>query len=52
MKGSVRLFLKHTYMPSLPVDFAGSTYFGGNLDQLVLSASKGEYTLLNEPFED
>ena len=38
----VRLSLVHTYMPKSPVDFAGPSYFGGNDDQLVLCAGKGE----------
>lgn len=39
---SARLSLSHTYMPKSPVDFAGPSYFGGNNDQLVLCAGKGE----------
>jgi hypothetical protein len=35
------LSLRHTYMPKLPVDFAGPTYFGERDDQLVLCAAKG-----------
>ena len=38
----VRLSLVHTYVPKSPVDFAGPSYFGGNDDQLVLCAGKGE----------
>ncbi|PCH35089.1 WD40 repeat-like protein [Wolfiporia cocos MD-104 SS10] len=37
---SVRLNLRHTYMPKEPVDFAGPSYFGGKKDQLVLCAGK------------
>ena len=39
---TVRLSLRHTYMPKFTVDFAGPSYFGGIDDQLVLCASKGE----------
>ena len=38
---SIRLSLRHTYMPKSPVDFAGPSYFGGKNDQLVLCAGKG-----------
>ncbi|EIW78473.1 WD40 repeat-like protein [Coniophora puteana RWD-64-598 SS2] len=37
---SVRLTLRHTYMPKVSVDFAGPSYFGGKDDQLVLCAGK------------
>jgi WD repeat-containing protein 26 len=36
-----RLSLRHTYMPKVPVDFAGPSYFGGKNDTLVLCAGKG-----------
>lgn len=35
-----RLLLRHTYLPKAQVDFAGSSYFGGKEDQLVLCAGK------------
>lgn len=35
-----RLSLRHTYMPKVPVDFAGPSYFGGKDDQLILCAGK------------
>ncbi|ESK86388.1 catabolite degradation [Moniliophthora roreri MCA 2997] len=35
-----RLTLRHTYMPKVPVDFAGPSYFGGKNDELVLCAGK------------
>ena len=41
VKDSVRLSLRHTYMPKVTVDFAGPSYFGGKNDQLVLCAGKG-----------
>ncbi|KIJ61612.1 hypothetical protein HYDPIDRAFT_31215 [Hydnomerulius pinastri MD-312] len=37
---TARLTLRHTYMPKMPVDFAGHSYFGGKDDQLVLCAGK------------
>ncbi|KAF9233428.1 hypothetical protein BU15DRAFT_53925 [Melanogaster broomeanus] len=37
---TARLSLRHTYMPKMPVDFAGHSYFGGKEDQLVLCAGK------------
>jgi WD repeat-containing protein 26 len=37
---TMRLSLRHTYMPSNAVDFAGPSYFGGKDDQLVLCAAK------------
>ncbi|KAI0821946.1 WD40 repeat-like protein [Trametes gibbosa] len=40
VKDSVRLSLRHTYMPKVTVDFAGPSYFGGRSDQLVLCAGK------------
>ncbi|KAI0355885.1 WD40 repeat-like protein [Trametes cingulata] len=40
VKDSVRLSLRHTYMPKVTVDFAGPSYFGGKNDQLVLCAGK------------
>ncbi|KAI0760480.1 WD40 repeat-like protein [Fomes fomentarius] len=40
VKDSVRLSLRHTYMPKVTVDFAGPSYFGGKHDQLVLCAGK------------
>ena len=42
VKESMRLSLRHTYMPRVSVDFAGPSYFGGKSDQLVLCAGKGE----------
>ncbi|KAI0074084.1 WD40 repeat-like protein [Panus rudis PR-1116 ss-1] len=41
VKDSVRLSLRHTYMPKVQVDFAGPSYFGGKNDQLILCAGKG-----------
>ncbi|KAI0346641.1 WD40 repeat-like protein [Trametopsis cervina] len=41
IKDAARLSLRHTYMPKVPVDFAGPSYFGGKNDQLVLCAGKG-----------
>lgn len=41
VKDQARLTLRHTYMPKVPVDFAGPSYFGGKDDQLVLCAGKG-----------
>jgi len=35
-----RLSLRHTFMPKVPVDFAGPSYFGGKDDQFVLCAGK------------
>ncbi|KAF9457745.1 hypothetical protein BDZ94DRAFT_1326045 [Collybia nuda] len=35
-----RLALRHTYMPKVPVDFAGPSYFGGKNLELVLCAGK------------
>ncbi|KAI0948106.1 hypothetical protein AcW1_009704 [Taiwanofungus camphoratus] len=40
IKDIARLSLRHTYMPKVPVDFAGPSYFGGKNDQLVLCAGK------------
>ncbi|KAG1876395.1 quinon protein alcohol dehydrogenase-like superfamily [Suillus subluteus] len=40
VKDQARLILRHTYMPKVPVDFAGPSYFGGKDDQLVLCAGK------------
>ena len=37
-----RLSLVHTYMPKTMVEFAGPSYFGGQNDQLVICAGKGE----------
>ncbi|KIK82317.1 hypothetical protein PAXRUDRAFT_35593 [Paxillus rubicundulus Ve08.2h10] len=37
---TARLSLRHTYMPTMPIDFAGHSYFGGKDDQLVLCAGK------------
>ncbi|KAI0049167.1 WD40 repeat-like protein [Auriscalpium vulgare] len=37
---TIRLSLRHTYLPKFPVDFAGPSYFGGKDDQLVLCAGK------------
>lgn len=31
----------HTYIPAVPVDFAGPSYFGGKDDQFILCAGKG-----------
>ena len=42
VKETVRLSLRHTYMPKVSVDFAGPSYFGGKSDQLVLCAGKGK----------
>jgi WD repeat-containing protein 26 len=36
----VRLSLRHTYMPSADVDFAGTSYFGGKDDQLIVCGGK------------
>ena len=41
VKDQARLTLRHTYMPKVPIDFAGPSYFGGKDDQLVLCAGKG-----------
>ncbi|KAI0701045.1 WD40 repeat-like protein [Cytidiella melzeri] len=41
IKDTIRLSLRHTYMPKVPVDFAGPSYFGGKNDQLVFCAGKG-----------
>ncbi|KAF8888546.1 hypothetical protein BD779DRAFT_1439978 [Infundibulicybe gibba] len=38
---TARLTLRHTYMPKVPVDFAGPSYFGGKNNELVLCAGKG-----------
>ncbi|CAA7264399.1 unnamed protein product [Cyclocybe aegerita] len=35
-----KLVLRHTYMPKVPVDFAGPSYFGGKNNELVLCAGK------------
>lgn len=40
-----RLTLRHTFMPKVPVDFAGPSYFGGKDDEFVLCAGKGESTI-------
>jgi len=40
VRDDVRLVLTHTYMPQKPVLWAGSSYFGGKDDQLVLCAGK------------
>lgn len=40
VKDQARLTLCHTYMPKVPVDFAGPSYFGGKDDQLVLCTGK------------
>ncbi|KAH9936025.1 WD40 repeat-like protein [Amylocystis lapponica] len=40
VKDTIRLSLRHTYMPKVAVDFAGPSYFGGKNDQLVLCAGK------------
>ncbi|KAF9063012.1 hypothetical protein BDP27DRAFT_1335856 [Rhodocollybia butyracea] len=40
VKDGSRLTLRHTYMPKVPVDFAGPSYFGGKNDELVLCAGK------------
>ncbi|KAF7968597.1 hypothetical protein HWV62_30047 [Athelia sp. TMB] len=37
---TARLNLRHTFMPKVPIDFAGPSYFGGKDDQLVLCAGK------------
>ncbi|KIK57376.1 hypothetical protein GYMLUDRAFT_756506 [Collybiopsis luxurians FD-317 M1] len=44
-KDTARLTLRHTYIPKSPVDFAGSSYFGGKSDELVLRAGKGNGSL-------
>ncbi|KAF8510291.1 WD40 repeat-like protein [Hysterangium stoloniferum] len=36
----VRLHFVHTYMPSADVDFAGTSYFGGKDDQVILYVGK------------
>jgi WD repeat-containing protein 26 len=46
VRDTVRLSLRHTYMPKIPVDFAGPSYFGGKNDQLVLCAGKGGFIIL------
>lgn len=38
---TARLTLRHTFMPKVPIDFAGPSYFGGKDDSLVLCAGKG-----------
>lgn len=43
VKDTARLSLRHTYIPKVPVDFAGPSYFGGKNDQLVLCAGKGAW---------
>ena len=40
-----RLNLRHTYMPKVPVDFAGHSSFGGKGDHLVVCAGKGVYRI-------
>lgn len=40
---TARLTLRHTYIPRVPVDFAGPSYFGGKNDALVVCASKGQH---------
>jgi WD repeat-containing protein 26 len=40
-KDQGRLALVHTYIPAVPVDFAGPSYFGGKDDQFILCAGKG-----------
>lgn len=42
VRDDVRLVLTTTYMPQTPVLWAGSSYFGGKEDQLVLCAGKGK----------
>jgi hypothetical protein len=42
-----RLTLRHTFMPKVPVDFAGPSYFGGLDDQLVICAGKGVHFQLH-----
>ncbi|KAH9963011.1 WD40-repeat-containing domain protein [Russula dissimulans] len=37
---TITLSLRHTYIPKTPVDFAGSSSFGGRDDELVLCAGK------------
>ncbi|KAH9952076.1 WD40 repeat-like protein [Amylocystis lapponica] len=37
---TVCLSLDNTYMPEMPTEFAGPSYFGGKSDQLVVSAGK------------
>ena len=32
---------RHTYLPKVPVDFAGPSYFGGQNNELVLCCGKG-----------
>jgi hypothetical protein len=41
VKDTVRLALRHTYMPKVSVNFAGPSYFGGKDDELVFCAGKG-----------
>lgn len=41
-----RLLLRHTYLPKAQMDFAGSSYFGGKEDQLVLCAGKGTFLVM------
>jgi len=40
-----RLNLRQTYMPKMPVDFAGHSSFGGKDDHLVVCAGKGGYRI-------
>ncbi|KAG1776406.1 hypothetical protein EV702DRAFT_1180007 [Suillus placidus] len=40
VKDQAQLILRHTYMPKVPVDFAGPSYFGGKDDQFVLCTGK------------
>lgn len=42
---TARLILRHTYEPTVRVDFVGPSYFGGVDDQLVLCAGKGVFRL-------
>lgn len=41
VRDTVRLALRHTYMPKVSVNFAGPSYFGGKDDELVFCAGKG-----------
>ncbi|KAI0701046.1 WD40-repeat-containing domain protein [Cytidiella melzeri] len=40
VKNTIRLSLRHVYNTKVPIDFAGSSYFGGKNDQLVFCAGK------------
>jgi hypothetical protein len=38
-----RLTLRHRFMPKVPVEFAGPSYFGGKDNSLVICAAKGRF---------